>query len=151
DQQPVPLSGPARIVRSAVAKGGELLSAEPRLGSEVGDVYPPLVLAAASRAGAIDHDLPLAQAKREFLAQLVGAPTAHGAGHRQVLGEGPEQCDRRFAGRHHRAKLLVSPGVVGRLEGINSRHVASVTNSVTAIVVYDNVTESVTSRSFAMA
>ncbi len=93
-EQALPLRERGRI---AARDGGQLGRGEPHPLGEEGHVHPPLVLAAAAGAGAVDDDLALAQRQ----VALVEQPAAHEALEQAlVAGEHAEQDEGRDAGRH---------------------------------------------------
>ena len=75
-------------------------------------MHAPLVLRAAARGDAVDHDLALAQAQ----VALVEQAAAHEALDQPLVArERTEQHERRDARRHQRIEAGGDLGVVGRL------------------------------------
>ena len=80
------------------------------------DVHVPFVLAGIQRAGAIDHDLALAQGERTAVQETAGAEFFPGAG---MPRHDPEQHQRRRTA-HDAVELLLDVGRVRRLQRRNA-------------------------------
>src|SRR6185436_19399206 len=112
------LVAPRGISRISVHRRAELFLRQRHALSEERDVHTPFVGAAAARAGAVDHDLAVAERERAAIEQAAGAkaiPDARNASQRR------EERQWRHAGRHDRVEHLLKLGRIWRRDGLHAR------------------------------
>src|SRR5439155_1278761 len=80
-------------------------------------MYAPLVGAAASRAGAVDYNLAVAQRDRTPIEQARGTEAGPDARHSSERGE---QQQRRDAGRHEAIEDCLQLGRIRRAHGLDT-------------------------------
>ncbi len=103
---------PARSVGIFAHGGADLFVGQMRGFGEGRDMHAPFVLAAGSRAGAVDDDLAFPQGERPAVEQAAGAEFLPGAG---IAGHHAEQHQRRRAA-HDAVEMRLNLRCIRRLQ-----------------------------------